>query len=189
MDWIDKLNNELQERRDELSTPEAKREGMIRMAKWAGSQSKPSTEAKKKLSDLKKKQRFSQQHKEALKKSKLKYKITKEQILESQSKFEFNKDRAKYLGITFNTYKSIAKFHGVYQTNDVKSMGRINGMNSSNAILVWKWDKQSKTKGKFIGEFPSISEANRQLGTTGSGLSNVAKGKWKQVKGYYAEFK
>ena len=38
MDWIDKLNNELQERRDRLSTPEAKEESEKRKMSWIGSQ-------------------------------------------------------------------------------------------------------------------------------------------------------
>ena len=159
------------------------------MSSLRGKGRKLTKEAKIKLSNSKKGMVFTKEHKDSLKKSKLKHKITKEQILDSQSKFEFNKDRAEYLGITFNTYKSIAKFHGVYQTNDMESMGRINGMKAAHPILVWKYDKKTQSKGEFVGEFPSVKEANKQLGTTGAGLSLVARGKCKQAKGYYAEFK
>ena len=182
-DWFKELTTELNTFDDSGMTDAL-------LSQWnAGKNSRPSESGKKKLSEMRKNQNFTSEHREMLKKSKLKYKISKEQILESQSTFEFNKDRAEYLGITFNTYKSIAKFHGVYQTNDMETMGRINGMAAAHPILVWKYDKKTQSKGEFVGEFPSVKEANKQLGTTGAGLSLVARGKCKQAKGYYAEFK
>lgn len=188
MSWIDDLNKKLEERRKKLSTPEAKRERVRKAAEWGGLISKPSKEAREKLSQLKKNQKFTKQHRESLKKSKLKYKISKKQILEAQSKFEFNKEIAEYLGITFNTYKSIAKHHGVYQTNKMEDMGRINGMKAAKPIKVWKFDKKTETIGEFVGEFPSCIEANRKLGTTGSALRYVADKKYKQAKGFYTEW-
>ena len=188
MSWIDDLNKKLKERRKKLSTPEAKKERARKAAEWGGLISKPSKEARENLSQLKKNQKFTKQHRESLKKSKLRYKVTKEQILESQSKFEFNKDRAEYFGISFNTYKSIAKFHGVYQTNKMTDMGKINGMKAAKPIKVWKYDKKTKSKGEFVGEFLSQKQANKKLGTTGGALSHVANGKNKQAKGFYAEW-
>ena len=182
-DWFKELTTELNTFDDSGMTDAL-------LSQWnAGKNSRPSESGKKKLSEMRKNQNFTSEHREMLKKSKLKYKISKEQILESQSKFEFNKDRAEYLGITFNTYKSIAKFHGVYQTNDMESMGRINGMKAAHPILVWKYDKKTQSKGEFVGEFPSIKQANDVLDTTGGALSKVARGECKQAKGYYAEFK
>ena len=70
MNWIDKLNKELQERRERNSTPEAKKESKKRMYQWAGSLSKPSEEARKKLSEMRKNQNFTKEHRESLKKSK-----------------------------------------------------------------------------------------------------------------------
>lgn len=188
MDWIDKLNKELQERRERNSTPEAKEAAKKRMYQYGGSISSPSKEARKKLSELKKKTKFTESHKKALKKSKLKYKITKKQILDVQSKYEFVNQMAKELGITVNTFKSIAKFHGVYKSHKMEDMGRINGMKTAKPIKVWKWNKEEKCKGDFIGEFESCVEANRHLGTTGSALRYVADGKYNQAKGYYAEW-
>lgn len=182
-DWFKELSVELGNFDDSSMTDAL-------LSQWnAGKNSRPSESGKKKLSEMRKNQNFTKEHREMLKKSKLKYKISKEQILESQSKFEFNKDRAEFLGITFNTYKSIAKHHGVYQTNDMETMGRINGMKAAHPILVWKYDKKTQSKGEFVGEFPSVKEANKQLGTTGDALSKVARGQYKQAKGYYAEFK
>lgn len=159
------------------------------MSSVRGKGRKLTEEAKQKLSKAKKGMVFTKEHKESLEKAKLKHKISKEQILEANSKFEFNSDRAKYMGMTVNTFKSIAKHHGVYQTNDMESMGRINGMKAAHPILVWKYNKETESKGEFIGEFPSVKQANGVLDTTGSALSKVARGECKQAKGYYAEFK
>lgn len=188
MDWIDKLNKELEERREFLKTPEQREEARKRMYAYGGSVSKLTPEGRKKLSNLKKNTKFTKSHKEALKKSKLKYKISKQQILDAQSKYEFNKDIAKELGITFNTYKSIATHHGVYKSLGENNMGRINGMKTAKPIKVWKWNKETKTIGEFVGEFESVSSANKILGTTGNALKYVAKGKYSQAKGYYAEW-
>lgn len=188
-DWLDSLKKDIEKFHTtewgKLTDKEFNRKEGARMG---GLMSSPSSEGRKKLSEMRKNQNFTKEHRESLKKSKLKYKITKEQILEAQSKFEFNKEIAEYLGITFNTYKSIAKHHGVYQTNKMEDMGRINGMKAAKPIKVWKYDRKTQTIGEFVGEFPSCIEANRKLGTTGSNLRYVCDKKQKQAKGYYAEW-
>ena len=65
----------------------------------------------------------------------------------------------------------------------------IKGMKVSIPLLVWKYNKKTKSKEEFIGEFKSYGDANNKLGTTGDALARVARGKCKQAKGYYAEFK
>lgn len=182
-DWFKELTTELNTFDDSGMTDAL-------LSQWnAGKNSRPSESGKKKLSEMRRNQNFTSEHKEALKKGKLRYKISKEQIIEAQSKFYFGKDIANYLNISFNTYKSIAEYHKVYKTLGENNMGRINALAFANQLLVWKWDKKTQSKGEFVGEYVSGTEANNALGTTGAALSKVARGECKQAKGYYAEFK
>ena len=189
MDWIEKLNKELEERRDRLSTPDAIEERKRKAAQYGGLVSKPSKEARKKLSDLGKQRKVTQEHKENLVKSKLRYKISKEQLLKAQSKHRFGKDIAKELGITFNTYKSIAEFHGVYKSLGEKNMGRVNGLKTSKPVLVWKYNKDTKSKGEFVGEWESGQQCSKDLGITRNSITLVCNKIHKQSKGYYIEWK
>jgi len=187
-DWLESLKKDIEKFHNtdwgKLTDKEFNRKEGARIG---GLMSSPGKEGRLKLSELKKNQKFSKKHRESLKKSKLKHKITKEQILEAQSKHQFGKDIAKELGVAFNTYKSIAEHHGVYKTLGEHNTGRINAMKTAKPIKVWKYNKETKSVGEFVGQFESVSDANRQLGTT-SGLKKVADGIYKQAKGYYGEW-
>lgn len=149
---------------------------------------KPKSEiTKKRVSASRKGIEFSSEHKENLKKQKLINKITSEQILQLQKECNTAKDVAKQLGITWHTYKRIATELGVYKKMDLSERNKSCG----NDIFAWKYDaSQPDGKGEFIGEYKSLHECAREL-TKGApgGIGNVLKGKAKQSKGYYFEYK
>jgi hypothetical protein len=142
---------------------------------------KMSDEARKEISKRLKGKPKSKSHIQSLKKTKLKYKISKEQILEAQIGTTTAKEVADKLGIDFHTYKAVATYHKVYKK---QSLSERNKDISSKAVLCWEYDTE-----KYIGEYYSVAEAARQLDVAGPNIISVCKGKYKQCKGYYFEYK
>lgn len=143
---------------------------------------KMSDEAKKAISKRMKGKPKTKSHKQSLKQSKLKFKITKKQILEAQKDTKTAKEVADKFGIDIHTYKAIAEYHGVYKK---LSLAERNKQNCSLPVLVYYYNTM-----EFIAEYPSIAEAQRNLKLKGaSNIVSVCKGKYKQYNGYYFEYK
>lgn len=142
---------------------------------------KMSDEAKKKLSKALSNKPKTKYHIASLKKTKLRYKISKEQILEAQIGTTTAQQVADKLGIDFHTYKAVATYHKVYKK---QSLSERNKLISSKPVLCWTYDTE-----KYIGEYYSVAEAARQLNVAGTNIISVCKGKYKQCKGYYFEYK
>jgi hypothetical protein len=152
------------------------------MANLKGSDTlKMSDEVKKKLSESKKGKPLSKQHRESLKKTKLKFKITKEEILKAQSLFKTAKEVASYFNIDCHTYKSICEYHKIYKK---LSLSERNKQISSVPILCYDY----KT-GEFIKEYDSISDASRDLDLFNPNITSVCRGKYKQTGGYSFRYK
>lgn len=152
------------------------------MANLKGSDAlKMSDDTKKKLSESKKGKPLSKEHKESLKKTKLKFKITKEEILKAQSLFKTAKEVAAYLKIDGHTYKRICEYHNVYKK---LSLSERNKQISSVPVLCYDYKS-----GEFIKEYNSISDASRDLNLFNPNITSVCRGKYKQYKGYYFEYK
>jgi superfamily II DNA/RNA helicase len=56
------------------------------------------------------------------------------------------------------------------------------------AIDVYRWDKNTKSVGKFIKSFNSMKAANKELGTTSAGIKNVLRKIHNHCIGYYIEY-
>ena len=56
-------------------------------------------------------------------------------------------------------------------------------------VLVWKWDKENKSKGDFVGEYSSVTESCKQLNLSKGNASAVARGKLLSHRGYVLEYK
>lgn len=152
------------------------------MASLKGSDKlKMSDEAKKEISKRLKGKPKSKSHIDKLKKTKLRYKITKEQILEAQIGTTTAKEVADKLGIDGHTYKAIATYHKVYKK---QSLAERNKQISSVPILCYEYDSM-----KFLREYNSVSDAARDLNLFSTNISTVCRGKYKQYKGYYFEYK
>jgi hypothetical protein len=142
---------------------------------------KMSDEAKDEISKRLKGKPKTKSHIDKLKKTKLKYKISKEQILEAQIGTTTANEVANKLGIDSHTYKAVATYHNVFKK---QSLSERNKLISSKPILCWVYGSE-----EFVGEYYSVSEAARQLNVAGTNIISVCKGKYKQCKGYYFEYK
>jgi hypothetical protein len=138
------------------------------------------------LSKAHKGKKKSERHKQALKESNYRYTISVESILKVQSQTQEAKEAAKLLKLTFNTYKDICIFHGIYKKEDLVQR---NKELTGHAVRCWKYDSTKKdSKGDYIGEFKSRKEAGEALGGISSGnIGFVLNKTYKQAKGYYFE--
>jgi hypothetical protein len=179
---INKKLSELNKKYKESGLTDGKISHKSAMANLKGSDTlKMSDAAKKKISEASKGKPKSKQHIEALKKTKLKFKLSKQQILDAQVGTTTAQEVADKLNIDFHTYKGIAEYHKVYKKQSLAERNQSNG----NCILAWEYNGK---KGKFIGEFPSQNAARHTLGIKAP-LKHVLEGKYKQMGGYTFEYK
>lgn len=81
-----------------------------------------------------------------------------------------------------------------YQKGAYKNNGGINNQ-ILERILVWKFDKETKSKGEFIGEYTSMTECGNQLThrfkteITKMGISKMINRNYRQYKGLVFEKK
>lgn len=178
---INKRLRELNKKYKKSGLTDGKISQKAAMAALAGTDRlKMSEEAKNKISNALSKKPKTKEHIEKLKKTKLKYKITKKQIQEAQKLYPYAKDVAKHLGMDFHTYKRIAEEKGCYKS--VSLSNRNKNICSKKIIAT-----NLKTEKSF--EFNSIADASKKLNVAATNIVAVCKGRYKQCKGFYFEYK
>ena len=121
------------------------------------------------------------EHREALIKTKLRFKISKKEILNAQKNTKTAKQVAKKLDIDFHTYKAIAEYHKVYKKLSLSDRNK----QSADIIDIWKFEPTKKlNRGKYIGR------VTKPIARSKYGIKNMNKffdGTYKKVNGYVLE--
>jgi hypothetical protein len=182
---IKEINSKLRELNDkykESGLTDGKISHKSAMEKFRGSDSYRKTDEQKlAMSILRLNKPLSKQHIEALKKTKLKFKISKQQILEAQIGTTTAQEVADKLNIDFHTYKGIAEYHKVYKKLSLSERNK----ESADIIDIWKFDLTKKlNRGKYVGR------VTKPIARTKYGIKNMNKffdGTYKQVNGFVLE--
>ena len=164
MHWIDKLNKELQERRERNNTPEAKEESQQRMKNWIVSNAAKISAINNKGKYLK---AFSQN-------------IENKKIFSDSGKKHIESGHLKKIsslgGIAHVKSGHLQKIKGLG--------GKVTQEKYSKPILAY-----DKITGEFFREFISVKEANRLNGWCPKKIKECCLGKRKTIYGYIWKYK